>query len=117
MAGAIAHQLTRADAAEHPSQLVLLLRSSGDERAEAIRRDTMQSYARRLAEAVHGPIDPRADDGVLVRAQLALCAALGIAVLRSSTTLEPLASMAPAQLVGPIRDLMQALLDPADDRR
>lgn len=114
VAGAIAYQLTRPDAGEHPNQLVLLLRSSGDERAEAIRRDTMDSYARRLAEAVHGPIEPPAE--VLVRAQLALCAALGIAVLRSSTTLEPLASMAPAQLVGPIRDLMRALLDPADDQ-
>ena len=109
---AIAEQLARPDSAEHPNQLALLLRTSGDERAEAIRRDTLQSYARRLAEAVGVPLDGPGGAQVLVRAQLALCASLGIAVLRSSTTLEPLASTDPAELVGPIQALMRGLLDP-----
>ena len=116
VAGAVAEQLANPGTAEHPNQLVLLLRTSGDENAEAIRRDTLQSYARRLAEAVGGAPDGPEGEQLLVRAQLALCAALGIAVLRSSTALEPLASADSAELVGPIRVLMHSLLDPGADR-
>jgi AcrR family transcriptional regulator len=115
--GGIAEQLAGPYTAEQPNQLVLLLRTSGDERAEAIRLDTLQSYARRLAEAAGAPLDGPEGEQILVRAQLALCAAFGIAVLRSGTALEPLASADSADLVGPIRALMHALLGPGGHGR
>ena len=46
----MAEQLTGPSSAEHPNQLVLLLRSSGDERAEQIRFETLRTYAVRLAD-------------------------------------------------------------------
>jgi len=115
VAGAMAEQLAAPHTAEHPNQLVLLLRTSGDERAEKIRLDTLQSYARGLAEAVGGRLDGPGGAQLLVRAQLALSAALGIAVLRSWTPLEPLASIDAAELAGPVHALIRALLAPGDD--
>ncbi|MEV4658660.1 hypothetical protein [Micromonospora sp. NPDC049301] len=44
------------------------------------------------------------------RAQMALAAAIGIAVLRSSIQLQPLSSATEQDLVGPLRDLVDALL-------
>lgn len=113
VAGAMAEQIAGPYSAEHPNQLVLLLRTSGDERAERIRLDTLQTYAGRIAEVAGGA--PAGPD-VLLRAQLALCAALGIAVLRSSMVMEPLASAEPDRLVDPVRALIHALLDPGSAR-
>lgn len=66
----------------------------------------------RLAEIAGGLPDGPEAEQLLLRAQLALCAGLGIAVLRSWTMMEPLASVAEADLVGPVRALIHALLAP-----
>ncbi|MEV4622285.1 TetR family transcriptional regulator [Asanoa sp. NPDC049573] len=103
----IARQLSGQHAGEHPDQLLLLLRSSGDERAEQIRLGILRSFAERMAAAAGGPAG---DDAHLLRAQIALSAALGLALLRSNTTMEPLASAREDDLLGPIEDLFHALL-------
>jgi AcrR family transcriptional regulator len=104
----IARQLSGQHVGEHPNQLLLLLRSSGDERAEEIRLGILRSFAERMAAAAgQGPGD---DDQHLLRAQIALSAALGLALLRSTTTMEPLASAREQDLIGPIEDLFHALL-------
>jgi hypothetical protein len=50
------------------------------------------------------------DDKLLLRAQIALAAALGIALLRSSATMEPLASAGEQDLLEPLQDLISGLL-------
>jgi AcrR family transcriptional regulator len=107
-------QVADAPNSDQPLQLLLLLRSSGDERADAIRRATLESFARRMAAAVRPDGDGvgagASDDDLVLRAQLAIAAAMGIVLLRKSTGLEPLASAGPDDLATPIGDLLTALL-------
>ncbi|MFI7541949.1 TetR family transcriptional regulator [Actinoplanes sp. NPDC049599] len=105
---AIARQLAGPHAGKHPSQLLLLLRSSGDERADQIRLGILRSFAERLAATA----GRAGDDRLLLRAQIALSAALGIALLRSTAAMEPLASAGEQDLVGPLEDLINGLLGP-----
>ena len=145
--GAIARQLAGPHTGKHPSLLVLLLRSSGDARADQIRLGVLRSFAERLAEtASRRPSDPDArrpsdpdgrqpgdpdarqpsdpdarqldsprpgdpdDERLLLRAQITLSAALGIALLRSTGAMEPLASAGEQELVEPLREMINALL-------
>ncbi|GIF63904.1 TetR family transcriptional regulator [Asanoa ishikariensis] len=103
----IARQLSGAHKGEHPNQLLLLLRSSGDERAEEIRLGILRSFAERMAAA--GNCAPGNED-CLLRAQVLLSAALGLALLRSTTTMEPLTSADEHDLLAPLQDLFDALL-------
>jgi AcrR family transcriptional regulator len=98
----IARQVAGLGAEELPRQLVLMLRSSGDERADEIRRDVLRESSEQLAG--HRPGDP------LLRAQIVLAATIGIAVLRTSVRLEPLTSASEHDLVPPLRDLLNAVL-------
>lgn len=108
----IAARLTGPHPATHPNQIMLLLRSSGDERAERIRQDILHTFAVRLATAAGWrPGLPDADQRLL-SAQITLAAAFGLAVLRSSTALEPLTSARPEDLVAPLTRLVDALLRP-----
>jgi AcrR family transcriptional regulator len=107
----IAHDVTGVRPGAKPSDaLLLLLRSSGDERAEQIRVGVLRSYSRRIA--VLGGWAPDADDpdNLLLRAQVVLAAALGIVVLRTAAAMEPLASATGTDLAGPLSDLVEALL-------
>lgn len=89
--------------------LLLLLRSSGDERADEIRMGILRGHAERLAErAGWRPGEPDGDQLVL-RAQLLLCASIGMAVLRTAG-LQPLASAGEDDLVTPLRDMIDGLL-------
>jgi AcrR family transcriptional regulator len=90
-----------------PSRLLLLLRSSGDERADQIRLGVLRSSAERLAAAAGRQ---PGDDRQLLRAQLALSAVLGIALLRSSAAMEPMTSAGEQELLEPLQDLIKALL-------
>jgi AcrR family transcriptional regulator len=91
-------------------RLMLLLRSSGDARADQIRRDVFQSFAERLAAAVgRDPRHGESSDSRL-RAEIALSAILGIVVARASIGPEPLASATGDDLVRPIADVLSALL-------
>jgi AcrR family transcriptional regulator len=108
----IARQIAGPLAGQRPNQLLLLLRSSGDERADQIRLNTLRSFAERLASAAGWRPDAPDADRLLLRAQITLSAAFGIVLLRSSAPLEPLASAGQQDLVGPLQDLIAALLSP-----
>lgn len=85
-------------------KLMMLLRTSGDERAEELRRQALTRISTRLAEATSAGGD------ALLRAQLLIAASLGITLLRSTTRLEPLASATEDDLAAPLSDLISALL-------
>jgi len=87
LAGMIEHAI-RSPTDDDSLQLMLLLRSSGDDGADAIRRETLRRYAERLAGAVHDEVT----DDLLLRAEIALAVVLGMTMLRTSTKVEPLAS-------------------------
>jgi AcrR family transcriptional regulator len=111
---ALAQQLAGPDVGEYPSRLLLLLRTSGDERADQIRLAVLRSFSERLAAAAgRRPGDP-AGDRLLLNAQVVLAASFGIVLLRASTGLEPLASAGEQDLVGPVQDLIEALLPPPE---
>ncbi|WP_250030178.1 TetR/AcrR family transcriptional regulator [Paractinoplanes maris] len=103
----IAEQAAGIDSDGIPRQLVLLLRSSGDTRADEIRIGILRSYAENLAGLAGWT---EGDDKLLLRAQIAIAASLGIAMLRSKTPLEPLASATEQDLLGPLSDLISAVV-------
>jgi AcrR family transcriptional regulator len=103
----IADQAARIGPEGAPGQLALLLRTSGDERAEEIRRGVLRASAERLAATAH---HTAGDDETLLRAQMVLAASLGIVLLRSVGGMEPLQSADRDALAGPLRDLVAALL-------
>jgi len=103
----MARQLADPQLGRHPS-LLLLLRSSGDERADQIRLDILQSFAEGLATAA-GRQTAEHDDQLILNAQVALATSLGIAILRS-TGIQPLSSADQHQLAQPLRQVIEALL-------
>jgi len=112
VAATMAEQLVGPYSAEHPNRLVLLLRTSGDERAERIRLETLRTYSLGLVAVAGGSPDGPGGEERLLRAQLALSVALGVALMRSATALEPLASADRDDLVGPLRSVLHTLLAP-----
>jgi AcrR family transcriptional regulator len=92
-----------------PETLLLLLRSSGDERVDDIRRGFLLSIAEKLAATAGGGPD-------LLRAEILLGAALGITLLRSSLAVQPLADASEQDLIEPMSDLVNALLRPVAGR-
>lgn len=104
-AESIARQIARPCAGGDPYNLALLLRSSGDETADRIRLGLLRAYSERLAEACG---DAGADR--FLRAQVMIAAAAGIALLRTRTGMEPLASATEDDLVAPLRDMIESLL-------
>jgi AcrR family transcriptional regulator len=89
--------------------VMLLLRSSGDERADEIRLGVLRGYAESLAAAAGWRPEDRDSDPLLLRAHLVLAASTGIMLLRASG-LEPLASVPERDLIGPLHDMVDALL-------
>ena len=110
--GAITRQVAGLDAEGHPNQimLMLLLRSSGDERAEQMRFGVLRRFSERLAATAGWQPEDPAGEQLLLRAQLVLAASLGITLLRSTTKIEPLASATEEDLAAPLRDLVHTLL-------
>ncbi|WP_275979960.1 TetR/AcrR family transcriptional regulator [Couchioplanes caeruleus] len=161
-----------------PDALLLLLRTSGDARADAIRRDFIHAISERMAAAAAGTATPRPTPntgaaapsegppragtaaapearpdvasgaetdaapearpdgppgagtatagagtdaapgagtdvpGRVLRAQIVLAAALGMTLLRSTVSVEPLATATEEDLREPLSDLVNALLAP-----
>lgn len=96
---------------DDPLQLLLLLRSSGDENADRIRRRTLEHFTRKLAGASGwSPDDPRTEP-VLLKAQLAIATMLGVVMLRTSAAVEPVASATAEELADPLREVLRVLLD------
>ena len=97
---------------EPPLQLLLLLRSSGDEAADRIRRDTLHSYTERIATMSGWDPADASTEHVLLHAQIALATAFGIVLMRASTGLEPLTSATEERLAAPLSEVVSTLLDP-----
>jgi AcrR family transcriptional regulator len=93
----------------HREFLPLLLRRSGDERIDELRLSFLRYYTERLAATVGWERDKPDDDQLLLRAQLILAASIGGLVFRAAG-LPPLATVGEDDLVGPLRDLVDALL-------
>ncbi|WP_250038235.1 TetR/AcrR family transcriptional regulator [Paractinoplanes maris] len=82
--------------------LLLLIRTSGDERIDELRRSVLRSLSEKLART--------ASDDALLRAQIVLAAAVGISLLRSPLELQPIASAGEDALAEPLADLIAALM-------
>jgi AcrR family transcriptional regulator len=107
---AIARQLAGPHVGKDPSLLLLLLRSSGDERADQIRLGILRSSAESLASIAGRQPGGPAGEELLLRAQITLAATLGMAVLRAGAAMEPLTSASEQDLAAPLRDLINGLL-------
>ncbi|MHA7217993.1 TetR/AcrR family transcriptional regulator [Arthrobacter sp. MDT1-48-3] len=104
--------------ADDPLQLLLLLRSSGDENADRIRRRTLESFTRRLAGAAGWSTGDPGTEHLLVRAQIAMATMLGLVMLRTSTGVQPAASATSDDLTGPLGEVFRVLLaDPGSASR
>lgn len=95
---------------EESLQLLLLMRSSGDERADFIRRRTLRSFAESIAALAGWTPDLPDGENLLLRAEVAICTVLGVTLLRSSSGLEPLSSATADDLAAPISEAFRALL-------
>jgi AcrR family transcriptional regulator len=96
-----------ADDAHVQDGLLMLLRTTGDERIETMRRTVLEAVSHRLAEAASGA-EP--DRPALVRAQIVLATAIGLTLLRTSLRLSPLVSAGEQELIGPMSDVINAVL-------
>ena len=70
----------------------------------------VRSFAERLALIAGWRPDDPDGDRLMLGAQIVLSAAFGIALLRHTTALEPLASAGQQDLAGPLHNLIDALL-------
>jgi AcrR family transcriptional regulator len=106
----ILRRVTDAPEGELTLQLLLLLRSSGDERADGIRRSTIEQFAERMASAGRPAGDGYTHDQAVLRAQLVMATALGMTLLRASSGVEPLSSAKTDDLLAPLSEMVEALL-------
>ena len=108
-------QVTRSLWGDEPGHVMrLLLRSSGDENAERVRVQALSLMGRRLADvaaaqAARTGVDQH--DDLMLRSQLVVATALGIAILRKSPGLHPLGDATAAELEAPLHDLVTGLLE------
>ncbi|MBM2614151.1 TetR/AcrR family transcriptional regulator [Actinoplanes sp. LDG1-06] len=100
-----------ADDPRHHETMLLLVRSSGDERTDAMRRALLTSISTRLASAVQSSPEPPGD-AALLRAQLLIGALLGASLMRTSIAVPPLATANEAQISDALEVLVKALLPP-----
>jgi len=110
LAEALSRQLSASawpEFGEHP--VLMLLRNSGDERVDSLRRRALHDFSRQVLEASDTDSD---DDEPLLRAELVVALGVGIAVIRSAVGLQPLLDATPEDLVGPLRDVIDGLLAP-----
>jgi len=93
--------------------ILLLLRSAGDPRSDALRRRGIQDHAERLLRAAgYIPGARQSGSDILLRAYLVLALGAGIATLRATIDVQPLAGATAEDLRGPIGDVIAALLPP-----
>ncbi|MER7643301.1 helix-turn-helix domain-containing protein [Streptomyces sp. NPDC126522] len=115
LAEALSHQLSAGawpEFGEHP--VLMLLRGSGDERVDALRRKALDDYSHQILQASgEGPAG--GDDERLLRAELLVALGVGVAVVRSAVGLRPLRDATAAQLAVPLREIVDALLSPPAD--
>lgn len=110
----LSHQLSASawpEFGEHP--VLMLLRVSGDERVDGLRRQALGDFSRQVLEA-SGTQRAQDDDELLLRAELVVALGVGIAVVRSAVGLQPLRDATSDDLIGPLRDVVDILLGPPD---
>lgn len=108
----IASQVIGSGAEESSREhLLLLLCSSGDERADDIRLSVLRAYGERVAAKAGWRADDPDSGQLLLRAQVIVSTAMGILLLRSSG-LQPLAAADERTLATPLRDLITVMLPP-----
>ncbi|HEY8717053.1 hypothetical protein [Pengzhenrongella sp.] len=110
LAEALSHQLSAGawpELGEHP--VLMLLRVSGDEKVDGLRRAALEDFSRQVLEAsgMAQDVDER-----LLRAQLVVALGVGVAVVRSAVGLQPLRDATSDDLIGPLRDVVDSLLAP-----
>ena len=105
----ITHAVNAPDG-DDPLQLLLLLRSSGDESADRIRRRTLESFTERLAARAGWSADDPTTEKILLRAQLAIATMLGVVMLRTSAAAHPIASAGRDDLAAPLGQVFRVLL-------
>lgn len=106
----LVHHVYTAPDSDDPLQLVLLLRSSGDDRADQIRRRTLEEFTAKLAARAGWREDAPETAPVLLRAQLAIATMVGTVMLRTSVATEPIASASLADLTEPLSEIFCILL-------
>lgn len=110
LAEALSHQLSAGawpEFGEHP--VLMLLRVSGDERVDSLRKQALQEFSRQVLEA-SGTRRSQDDDERLLRAELLVALGIGVAVVRSAVGLQPLHDATSDDLIGPLRDVVDTLL-------
>jgi AcrR family transcriptional regulator len=116
LAEALSHQLSAGawpEFGEHP--VLMLLRVSGDERVDDLRRQALLEYGRQVLEA-SGTLPSHHDEERLLNAQLVIALGIGVAVLRSAVGLQPLRDATSDDLIEPLRHVVEALLAPPEGR-
>ncbi|WP_436535116.1 TetR family transcriptional regulator [Actinoplanes sp. HUAS TT8] len=96
----MARHLTDARSEQYSARLMLLLRSSGDPRAEEIRIATLHSFAERLAEA---------GGSTVLDAQFVVATMVGLTILRAAGV-APLADAGQEELVTRLQRMISAML-------
>lgn len=99
---------------DDPLQLLLLLRSSGDENADRIRRSTLEHFTESLAAAAGWGAHAPETAPILLRAQLAIATMLGVVMLRTSAAVQPIATAGPDDLSEPLGQVLRLLLNATD---
>lgn len=89
----------------------MLLRVSGDERVDSLRRQALEDFSRQVLEA-SGTRPAQDDHERLLRAELLVALGVGVAVVRSAVGLQPLRDATSEDLIGPLRDVVDVLLAP-----
>lgn len=93
--------------------IMLLLRTTGDPRSDALRRQGLQDYTERLLRAAgYDPAESTPDRDTMLRAYLVLALGAGVAALRAATGAQPLSGATAEELRGPLTDALAALLPP-----
>ncbi|MER5435184.1 TetR family transcriptional regulator [Streptomyces sp. NPDC002588] len=111
LAEALSRQLAAgawAEFGEHP--VLMLLRDSGDEQVDELRRHALEDFSRQVLAASGARSAPEAEN--LLRAQLLVALGVGVAVLRSTVGLQPLGEATSEDLLGPLGDIVAGLLTP-----
>ncbi|MEW1641757.1 TetR family transcriptional regulator [Streptomyces sp. NPDC091219] len=124
LAEALSHQLSAGawpEFGEHP--VLMLLRGSGDERVDALRRKALHDFSHQILQAsgegsegeAGADGEAREDEERLLRAELLVALGVGVAVVRSAVGLRPLRDATADQLAAPLREIVDALLSPTAD--
>ncbi|MGW2824318.1 TetR/AcrR family transcriptional regulator [Streptomyces sp. NPDC001443] len=117
LADALADQFS-ADAwpefGEHP--VLMLLRDPGDAEVSAMRRAALEEFARNVLASAGAALPEAGAAERGLRSQLVVALGIGVAVLRSAVSVQPLGDVGSAELAPLLRLALRALLEePCDE--